>query len=363
MSISAMIRFQADIGIKQDSVRFLDISNSWQGPIPDPASQAREAGHMIRQDRTIGIDVSKHRLDVHLHDGPETRFTNDDEGRSQLVNWALEHGATRAGLEATGGYERAAACILAEAGLDIFILHPSDVKAFARSLRIRAKNDALDAAVIARFVAVQSDGLVAWQPDDDARALIERVALRRSLVDTRTRIAGLLESRIDPFVRDRLERQHAALACEIRLVERAIEQKTCEHPDLADRTQRLRTVPGIGAIAAATLIGSLPELGTLSNKKIAALAGLAPHPNQSGKTERKRRCTGGRKVVRDALYMAAFTAIRMKHTSFATFYQRLRAAGKPFKVAVIATARKILTTLNAIVRDKDHFRNQINTVA
>jgi transposase len=308
----------------------------------------------------VGIDVSKARLDVHRHpDGAAFSVSNDPAGHRQLRGWMRRCGepaALRVGLEASGGYEKPVARALARAGFTVHMLDPAQVRAFARALRRRAKTDALDAAMIARCMEAVLPELRPHAPDEDREDLAELAAYRRKLVAERSALKGYLDTLGLSMVRRMVQRQLASLSLRIATLDKAIAAAIRSDQALAQRAELLRGAPGVGPVLAATLIAELPELGALDRRKIASLVGVAPHPRQSGATDRGGRCSGGRRQVRDVLYMAALSAIKARAPVLTPFYERLRQAGKPFKPAMVAAMRKMITILNAMMRDNKPFK-------
>jgi transposase len=296
----------------------------------------------------IGIDVAKARLDVHVEPGGD-RFAVDNgaEGIAALVSRLSALAPAAVGIEATGGFETLAAAGLAAAGLPVVIVNPAQVSAFARALGQRAKTDPIDAAVIARFVAATRPCIRAL-PDTETRALADLVARRRQIVA----MLAAERQRI-PRAAARVARSIARLVRaferELEQIDRDIDAAIRASPAWQAREDLLASVPGVGKVIARTLIAELPELGQLDRRRIAALAGLAPWTRRSGTWRGKCFIGGGRTTVRGALFMGALVAARY-NPALKAFRDRLIAAGKPKLVAIIATARKLLTILNAIVR-------------
>ena len=299
----------------------------------------------------VGLDVAKDRLDVHVRPSANRwAVANDDAGITEVVARLHALAPTLVVLEASGGYEVAVAAALAHAALPVAVVNPRQVRAYARATGQLAKSDALDAEVLARFAeGVQPP--VRALPSEQAHALGELVARRRQLVDmlaaelNRRRQArdGRLARRIAAHV-SWLTRALAELDEEItRVIRRSPMWRAAE--DL------LTSVPGIGDVTAQALIADLPELGRLDRRQIAALVGVAPITRESGQWRGQRRIGGGRAVVRRALYMATVVAIRY-NPALRAFYRRLTAAGRPKKVALIAAMRKLVTILNAMLRDQ-----------
>lgn len=310
----------------------------------------------------VGIDVSKASLDVALSPGTE-RWTmgNDGAGVSAVVQRLQTLRPALVVLEATGGYERAAVAALAAAGLPVVVANPRQIRAFARAVGQVAKTDRLDAAVLARFGAQVRPAPRAL-PDAQLQALDALLTRRRQLIEMLTAEKNRLAAALPPVRR--------GITQHIRWLERQLGDVDGELGTLIEASpvwraqdDLLQSVPGVGPVLSRTLLGELPELGHLTHKQIAALVGVAPMARDSGTWRGRRGVTGGRAPVRTALYMAAVTAAR-HNPAIRVFYRRLRAAGKPAKVALTACMRKLLTILNAMMRAGTYWRAPISdTVA
>jgi transposase len=299
----------------------------------------------------VGIDVSKDRLDLHVRPvGEAFSVARDAEGLAEVVARLAALPVELIVLEATGGYETVVAATLAAAGLPLAVVNPRQIRDFARATGKLAKTDALDAAVIAHFAeAVRPEPRPV--PDEDARALGELVARRRQLIETmvaeRNRRRHLTQKRL----LGQVERLLDLLQKQLSEIETDIDRHIRSTPAWRERDDLLTSVPGIGNTTARLLIAELPELGALTRRKIAALVGVAPFNRDSGTLRGRRTIAGGRSTVRSALYMAVLVCIRHK-LPLAHTYRRMVDAGKRKKVAIVACMRKLLTTLNAILRDK-----------
>jgi transposase len=304
---------------------------------------------MIADQVVAGIDVSKDRLDVHVApSGQVFQVPNTERGITILLARLARLGVHRVGLEASGGYERTAVRQLAQAGLATSVVPPARVRALAQALGSHAKTDPIDAAMIARYLRLGPEQR-AHQPDPARERLDELARLRRQLVAERNKLVSRLDIADDKLVRKILGRMHTTLAANIARLDAEIASHI-RSTNLKARHDILIAVPGVGPVLAATLLCDLPELGQASARQIASLVGLAPHARQSGKTTRPGRCAGGRASVRNVTYMATLSAIKANLPALRTFYDRLRANGKPFKLAMVATMRKFITILNAIVK-------------
>ena len=301
-------------------------------------------------DRCVGIDVAKGRVDVHVRpDGTAFACATDPDGLAALVRRLEPLRPKLVAMEASGGYEGVVAAALAAAGLPVALVNPRQVRKFAGALGRLAKTDAPDAGVIAHFAEAVRP---APKPLPDALALRlrELLARRRQLVVMINAEKQRLGKAADPLARRSFQTILRSLEAECARIDRAIDKLIEASPLFCAKQDLLKSVPGIGDVVARTLIVELPELGTVDRHQIAALAGVAPMNRDSGGDRGKRRIQGGRVEVRAPLYMACLVAIR-HNPPLRTFYQRLRDAGKPAKLALVAVMRKLLTTLNAILRD------------
>lgn len=297
-----------------------------------------------------GIDVSKARLDVFvLPQRLSLVVGNDVEGIGALSERLRQEGVERVVLEATGGLEYTAARSLSDAGIAVARVQPGRVRGFRRFLGRLAKTDALDAELMARFALVMPDDGDRAIPSQDSEAIRSLSARRRQLVDLLVQEKTRLRTTRDAFVLESLKITIAALRRERRRVEAALQAAIEADEPSRQRSQLLRSIPGIGAIVAGVLISDMPELGALNRHQAASLSGLAPHPEQSGTSRNSNQIRGGRSCVRAALYMAAISAIRC-NPHHRAFYKRLIADGKPQKVAIIAVARKLVVLANVVVR-------------
>jgi transposase len=298
----------------------------------------------------VGIDVSKDRLDVHAHPSGQSFATaRNGAGLAELVERMRSLAPTLIAVEATGGFETVVAAALAGAELPVTVVNPAQVRHYAQALGKRAKTDPIDAAVIARFAEAAKPAVRAL-PDETTRLLADLVARRRQIVEMMT-AEGQRERRAsDMRLKKSIARLRKALEKELAEIDAEIDDKVRGSPVWAEKEGLLASVPGVGPVVARTLIAELPELGTLDRRQIAALAGLAPWTRQSGQWKGKSFIGGGRKTVRGVLFIAAMVAAR-HNPSLKAFRDKLVAAGKPKLVALVATARKLLTVLNAIVRD------------
>lgn len=317
---------------------------------PDAATGA--AGREDRGDSApvwVGIDVSKTALDgAERPSGVAWREGNDEAGIAQVVArlHALGPGLRRIVVEATGGLERGVVAALALAGLPVAVINPRQGRDFAKATGRLAKTDALDAALLAHFAEAIRPA-VRPLPAADAQALAALVERRRQLVGMHTAELNRLHSAL-PAVRPLIQAHLTWLQQAITELEGDLDQRLQASPLWRAREHLVRSVPGIGPVTARTLIAELPELGHGSAKQLATLVGLAPLNRDSGAWRGRRTIWGGRAQVRTVLYMAALSAVR-SNPVLRAFYQRLVAAGKPKKLAVVACARKLLTLVHTLV--------------
>ena len=297
----------------------------------------------------VGIDVSQDRLDLAVRPTGETRqVVYDPAGTGAMTEYLKKLGPQLVVVEATGGLETAVAAELAAEGLPVVVANPRKVRAFARATGQLAKTDALDARVLAQYgetLRPQPRAL----PDAATRELRALVVRRRQLVEMITAEGNRLR-RATRRVRPRVEEHIKWLKENLAELDRDLDDTIRSSPIWKDQNRLLRSVPGVGPVLSLTLLSGLPELGALNRGEVAALVGVAPFNQDSGSFRGKRRVWGGRGQVRAALYMAALVASRY-NPALKEFYQRLCQAGKPKKVALTACMRKLLTILNAMVRD------------
>lgn len=306
----------------------------------------------------IGIDVSKSTLDVAILPTAEVlEVPNDAEGHAHLIERLRAEGTIeRIVLEATGGYERACAFALFTADLPVVVVNPRQTRDYARATGRLAKTDRIDAISLAQFAkAVEPELRDLGTPEHQELAAL--VARRRQLVTMIGSEQQRLKTATSDVVRADLSRSLAFLKQSLKKLEKALLEAVKHDPEWRAHVELLESVPGIGRITALTLLAELPELGNLSAKEIAALVGVAPMNHDSGKNRGYRRTIGGRGRVRKVLYMAALTAAHHNPTLQA-FYERLRDAGKHGKVALTAVMRKLLVTLNAMIKSNQAWQPQ-----
>lgn len=297
----------------------------------------------------VGIDVAKKHLDVHLLDvGSLGRFNNDDDGRHALLQRLPAPGACRIVLEASGGYERAPAVELLQAGHHVSVVNPRQVRDFAKAKGVLAKTDRLDAQILALFAQAIRPLTLAEAPEKPAE-LADLVDRRRQLVALRTAEANRRAQAADKLVRRSIQSVLDHLAKEIRRIDKELLVRVRADDEWQRRLDILRSAPGIGDVNALGLLAEVPELGRVDRQAAAALVGVAPFNNDSGQRSRPRAVRGGRAPVRAALYMAALAAIR-HNPVIKTFAERLAAKGKKPKVVIVACMRKLLVILHAMLK-------------
>lgn len=309
----------------------------------------------------IGIDVAKGWLDVaDAGVAPVWRVDNDAAGIAALVATLTARVPRLIVVEPTGGLETAVVAALAAAGLAVAVVNPAQVRHFARASGQRAKTDALDARVLARFGARMRPP-ARPVPDATAQELRGMLARRRQLVEMHTAEANRLPTTV-PSLRPQLEAHLAYLEDQLAALDAALGHTIQASPIWRAKEHLLCSIPGIGPVVARTLLAELPELGTLTRQEAAALAGVAPLNRDSGTSQRPRSIGGGRAGVRAKLYMAALTAARCD-PAMRAFYERLTRHGKPPKVALVACMRKLLAVANAVLRDGVPWRARGGAIA
>ena len=317
--------------------------------------QGRDTSKMCFQ-HFIGIDVSKAKLDLAFDEKSTTAIvSNDSNGIDELVKLLPDPGTCLIVIEATGNYERKLVVRLVDAGHVVSVVNPRQVRDFAKALGKLAKTDKIDARVIAQFGKLTRPRAVAKtkEKQDELDQLVTR---RRQLIGTRTAEKNRQGQDASKFVRKSIQRVLDAINKDIKAIDGEIEKLVKSDDDWKSRAKLLGTMPGIGDVTSTTIIAELPELGNLNRKQISALVGLAPFNRDSGKMKGKRSIFGGRQSVRTALYMAALSATRC-NPAIKEFYQRLKENGKPPKVAMTACMRKILVTLNTMVKTNSSWEN------
>lgn len=299
----------------------------------------------------VGLDIAQARLDYCLDEREEGACENNAEGHKKLIARLKRLPHPRVVCEASGGYEKLIVAELLAAGIEVCVVQPGRVRAFAYAEGVLAKTDRIDARLLRRFG--QAVSLRLAEPVDQAAATL------RELLEHRRRLSeqlSELESRLalaGQTLKKLLLKQRAFLQEQIAAVEKMIAEHIDDDPTLRDKAARLQQLKGVGPVLAATLLAYVPELGRITSAQLSALIGVAPHPEDSGQTSKPRHVRGGRAQVRHVLYMAAIAAARF-NPILAAFYQRLKARGKPAKVCLVAVMRKMLGVLNRLI-ENPHF--------
>jgi transposase len=307
----------------------------------------------------VGIDVSKKTYDVHvLPTERSLSLAADEAGRAQLRSELAPLGPCLVVLEATGGLERALAADLLDAGFDVAVVNPRQIRDFARSLGRLAKTDRLDAHVLALFAQLIQPRPLEKLPEKQAEldALVTR---RRQLLQLQTMEKNRRAQATIKATRNSIVRVLAMLHKQLLDLDRAIAQLIESNDDWRAKAELVQTVPSVGKVTSATLVAELPELGRLNRQAIAALVGVAPFNDDSGQRRGQRSIRGGRASVRTALYMAALTAMRC-NPMIRRFATRLRKQGKAFKVVITACMRKLLILLNSLVRTNTPWNDSLH---
>jgi len=297
----------------------------------------------------VGIDVAKDKVDACIRSLSQRQtFQSTAEGRRKLIAWLRRHKVERAVMEASGGYERDWAKALRQADIEMRIVDPKRVRSFAQSAGRLAKNDAIDAEMIAWFAETFSEA--PGQTHDAAREELQAlVKARIALVDLKIRLQSQNEHAVPGSVQKAHARILKSLAGEIAKLEAAISAKVKATPDFAERAEIIESVPGFAETTSANLVAGMPELGQVSDDIAAALIGVAPYDDDSGKRHGERHIKGGRRWVRNAIYMPCLGAATQNNPVLKAFYNRLIAKGKEPKVALIACMRKLIIILNTMI--------------
>jgi transposase len=301
----------------------------------------------------VGVDVSKSWLDVHIHPKKQTmRIDNTQAGIDKLLQIFPHNNITQIVCESSGGYENLLINICSNAGYKVWRVDPKRIKAFIASEGVKAKTDKIDAKMIALFASQKETSYTQSQrsdTDEKARALVRRKADLTEMAAIEKR---RLKGPTGQFCKDQIEYLISIINEEIESLETEIHGLIAQNAELSAKNDILQSIPGIGKSTAAALIADMPELGTIDNKKIAALLGVVPYTKQSGTYKGCETIYGGRPAPRKALYMAALCATRYNEP-MKFFYNRLREKGKKPKVAVVAVMNKLIVTINAMLRKNE----------
>ena len=299
----------------------------------------------------VGVDVSKSFLDIAWgsKDPKPVRFNNDAQGMQKALKRIRRKKPHLIVLEATGGLEKPFMALLQSEGWNVARIQPTRIRQFARSSGTFAKNDRIDARIIAAY-GEAFDPRPTPKPSPQQERLAALVRRRAELVEMRVAESNRL-STAHPSVQDTISQHIEVLKEQIEKVEQEIEALVAADEDIGEQVTIMESMPGVGRVTAVSLAALVPELGELSGKQISALVGLAPYSRDSGRKRGRRHIYGGRADARRVLYMAALSAIRF-NAVLKEFYQRLKAKGKPFKVIIVAVMRKMLVILNAMLAHK-----------
>jgi len=320
-------------------------------PLKEPLSSHRKKESTMpatAEPDYVGLDISKDRLDYALSEQQLGQCPNDPPGHAVLLGQLRRLRAARVICEASGGYEHGVVGALLEAGIEVCLVQAARVRAFAYAEGLLAKTDRIDARLLRRF-GQKLNPRLSVPTDPAARALRELLEHRRNLTEQLSEVEGRLPlagQTLSPL----LQRQQKFLVAELAAVEKLIRDHIDHDPDLRQKSERLQQVKGVGPVLAATLLAHVPELGQIDSAKLSVLVGVAPFANDSGSARMARHIRGGRAVVRKVLYMAAVCAARCNPV-LAAFYRRLRQAGKPAKVCLVAVMRKLLALLNRLIAE------------
>jgi transposase len=299
----------------------------------------------------VGLDVAKLSLELHLA-GQSHRLTNDPKGHAKLLKLLRPHPQAHVVCEATGGYEQPVVRVLQAAAIAVSVLEAGRVRYFAKAKGLRAKTDPIDAAVLTQYGQTFTPQPT-LAPGPQQRQLLELTTRRRQLVDLKVRETNRAEHYTEGFSTKQSRRLLKLLEQQIDQCDQQISQLIAEDPVLNRKAKRLEAIAGVGPATSSTVLAQMPELGKLSNTAAAALAGVAPYNQDSGKQASPRHIAGGRKTVRCALYMAALSAVRHEPI-LKDFYLRLRTRGKKPLVALTAVMRKLIVLMNRLLKN-DNF--------
>jgi transposase len=336
--------------------------NSCKGFEPVPS---KEGSWMMAQNDlvVVGIDVAKDKVDAHIRSQSCGRtLPSTAEGRRQLTFWLRRHKVGKAVMEASGGYERDWARALRAAGIEVRIVDPRRVRSFARSAGRLAKNDAIDAQMIAWFAETFSEA-PGQAPDAAREKLVQMVNARQGLLDLQTRLQNRNEHAEVGAVQKMHLRLLKKIAIEVARLEAAISALIKDTRHFAELAEIIESVPGLATITSAGLIALMPELGQVNDKIIAALLGGAPYDDDSGKRRGERHIKGGRRRIRNAFYMACLGASTQHNPVLKAFYHRLIAKGKEPKVALVACMRKLIVILNTMIARRQKWDASLHAVS
>jgi transposase len=325
--------------------------------VAKPRSSSNHIQSCAPQPIFIGVDVSKDWIDIADGSGRCIRVPNAPAAIAKAFRgpWSCCENLV---CEATGGYERALMKVASDLGLPLRRIHPNRVRAFARATGRLAKTDALDASILARYAAFTAKETPAPLPSAKAQQLADTVSRLTQLKDLRQAETCRAKRATDLLVKQSLAVIMAAIDGQIETVQKALDALIAADPVLSRKADLIRSCKGVGPRSAQAILAMLPEIGTLDRRRVAALVGVAPIDAASGSSLHRAKIGGGRKALRDILFMAALSASSHNPT-FKQFYERLRSSGKPHKVALIAVLRKLIVTLNAMIKSDQPFKSAL----
>jgi transposase len=303
---------------------------------------------MAQKSKLVGIDVAKDKIDAAIRSGPEATFANSPEGRAALLSWLRAHGIGKAVMEASGGYEKSWAGLLREAGLEVVIVDPKRVRHFARSAGRLAKNDAIDARMIAWFGEVFDD-LESQAGDADREELDRLVTTRLGVMGLKEQVDNWNEHEQPRAVQKILQALRKAIDAQLAKLQQLIAAKIDRTEPFAQRAELICSVPGLAGVASSGVIAFFPELGRVDRQAAGALVGIVPFDDDSGQRHGERHIRGGRRKLRTLLFTPIVGAATRHNPVLEAYYQRLIARGKKPKVALIACMRKLIVILNTML--------------
>jgi transposase len=304
----------------------------------------------------VGIDVAKDTLEIATSGGEHWQCANEAKAHRTLAERLGKLAPGGIVLEATGGYEQAVAARLGQMGLPVMVVNPRQVRQFARAFGKLAKTDRIDAAMLVRF-GEHTQPPIRPLPDAQTQLLEALLTRRQQVLEMLQAERNRLEHAVDP-VRTDLHEHIVFLVKRFKGVDRDLDGQLRQSPLWREKEKLLKSIPGVGRQTVLRVVAQLPELGSIPRKKLAALVGVAPYNCDSGTLRGQRHCWGGRTRVRNVLYMATVVAVR-HNPSIRAFYERLQAAGKPKKLALVACMHKLLLVMNAMVRDRTEWSPQM----
>jgi transposase len=303
---------------------------------------------MAQKSRLVGIDVAKGKIDAAIRAGAEAAFANSVEGHRELLAWLQEHGVGKAVMEASGGYERKWMGLLRQAGIEVVIVEPKRVRHFAKSAGRQAKNDAIDARMIAWFGEVFDD-LESQAGDVEREELDHLVTTRLAVMQLRDQVDNWTEHERPKAVQKIHQALLKTIQAQLDTLQQLIAGRIARTERFARRAEIIRSMPGVGEASTAGVIAFLPELGRVDRQVAAALLGVAPFDDDSGTRRGERHIQGGRRKLRTLLFMPILAAATRHNPVLKAYYQRLIARGKKAKVALTACMRKMIGILNTML--------------